>query len=127
MQVAHHFNPTLDMETATAFTPSTTPDIISANLQHIGHAHFLIKSVYNKNRQDILCKLLQGNSFSVYELCNLMGMEQSMMSQHLGVLRKANLVKTRRDGKYIYYSTNVDTLSEMLHYIKNLWPAEQLQ
>lgn len=31
-------------------------------------------------------------------------MEQSITSQHLAILRKAGLVKTERDGKFIYYS-----------------------
>lgn len=33
-------------------------------------------------------------------------MEQSQCSQHLRIMRTANLVNTRRDGKQIYYSLN---------------------
>lgn len=37
-------------------------------------------------------------------------LEQSVVSQHLAILRRANLVATKRQGKYIHY-----TLSPSLH------------
>lgn len=40
-------------------------------------------------------------------VCHLeavLGMSQASISQHLMILRKKGLVKTRRDGRHIYYS-----------------------
>ena len=35
-----------------------------------------------------------------------LGLEQSITSQHLRILRLADLVRTRRDGKQIFYTLN---------------------
>ena len=109
------------MQAATTHTiESTNIDVISRNLQHIHHANFLIKSVHNPTRQGIMTNLLRGGSFSVYELCDMLNVEQSMMSQHLSILRRANLVNTKRKGKFIYYSMNEKNLVLMMQYIKNM-------
>jgi len=34
----------------------------------------------------------------------MIGLSQSALSQHLAVLRRRQLVRTRRDGQSIYYS-----------------------
>lgn len=40
----------------------------------------------------------------VCDLCALLGMKQSAVSQQLKILRQSRIVKNRRDGKVIYYS-----------------------
>ena len=47
---------------------------------------------------------LAGGELSVGELCRQAGRPQSSVSQHLGVLRRAGILRTRRGGKSIYYS-----------------------
>jgi ArsR family transcriptional regulator, arsenate/arsenite/antimonite-responsive transcriptional repressor / arsenate reductase (thioredoxin) len=49
---------------------------------------------------------LAGSDRQVHELTALLGEQQSLVSYHLGLLRKAELVRTRRsaaDGRDIYY------------------------
>lgn len=38
---------------------------------------------------------------------------QSRLSFHLKVLKDAELVNDRRDGRWIYYTMNTDTLAEV--------------
>lgn len=40
-----------------------------------------------------------------------LGLEQSVASQHLRILRDAHLVTTERRGKYIYYQLDTNKLS----------------
>ena len=40
-------------------------------------------------------------------------MEQSVASQHLAILRRAGVVTTERDGKFIFYSLNVERIREI--------------
>jgi ArsR family transcriptional regulator, arsenate/arsenite/antimonite-responsive transcriptional repressor len=35
---------------------------------------------------------------------------QSLISKHLGILRRSGLVTSRRDGKWVYYSLNLDAV-----------------
>ena len=63
----------------------------------------LLKSLSHPDRLLLLCQLTQGE-YCVSELESLVGVGQPSLSQQLGILRKDELVSTRRDGKQIYYS-----------------------
>lgn len=67
----------------------------------------LLKSLSHPDRLMLLCQLTQGE-YCVSELEDLVGLGQPSLSQQLGVLRKDNLVNTRREGKQIYYSIGSD-------------------
>lgn len=67
------------------------------------HASLVLKCVSNKWRLLILCQLVKGEK-SVGALERAIGLRQSALSQHLGVLRNNKLVNTRRDARTIYYS-----------------------
>lgn len=66
-------------------------------------ASVLLKAMGNPHRLMILCQLVQDER-CVGELEEIVGLSQSALSQHLGRLRRENLVKTRREGQTIYYS-----------------------
>ena len=67
----------------------------------------LLKSLSPPDRLLLLCQLTQGE-YCVSELETLVGVSQPSLSQQLGILRKDNLVVTRREGKQIYYSIASD-------------------
>ncbi len=47
-------------------------------------------------------------------------LEQSVASQHLAILRAAEIVNTTRDGKFIYYTINRPRLAEVAKIIDTL-------
>jgi DNA-binding transcriptional ArsR family regulator len=61
-----------------------------------------LKVVANEQRLLLLCRLREGEA-SVGELVGLCGLSQSSVSQHLGRMREAGLVQTRRENTTIYY------------------------
>jgi len=63
----------------------------------------LMKVLSNSDRMMLLCEIGQGEK-CVSELEDALDLHQPTLSQQLTVLRKENLVKTRREGKQIYYS-----------------------
>ena len=74
----------------------------------------LLKSLSHPDRLLLLCQLTQGE-FCVSELESLVGVGQPSLSQQLGILRKDELVTTRREGKQIYYSIASDDALAVLH------------
>lgn len=68
-----------------------------------GRASRLLKAMGNERRLAILCHLSE-REHSVTELCQLVGLSQSALSQHLAKLRRDNLVKTRRAAQTVFYS-----------------------
>lgn len=63
----------------------------------------LLKALSHETRLLILCLLSEGEK-SVSELEETMKMPQAAVSQQLARLRLDGLVKSRRDGRMIYYS-----------------------
>ena len=65
----------------------------------------------HKLRQEILGVITEKGETNVNVIYNTLKIEQSITSQHLKVLRGADIVRTRRDGKKIYYSINTDLIN----------------
>jgi DNA-binding transcriptional ArsR family regulator len=63
----------------------------------------LLAGMANTSRLMILCQLADSEK-SVSDLQPLIGLSQSALSQHLAVLRRKHLVRTRRAGQSVYYS-----------------------
>lgn len=63
----------------------------------------LMKVLSNRDRMMLLCEIAQSEK-CVSELESALDLHQPTLSQQLTVLRKEKLVKTRREGKQIYYS-----------------------
>lgn len=70
------------------------------------------------------CKMLQlihqETFISVGELYLKMGLEQTVVSRHLAILRKCGFVFTQRQGKNIYYTVNYERLQEIGVFVKRL-------
>jgi len=59
-------------------------------------------------------ELLREGERSVGELIPEVGLEPSHLSQQLGVLRRANLVQTRKEGATVLYSVSDPRIFELL-------------
>jgi ArsR family transcriptional regulator, virulence genes transcriptional regulator len=77
----------------------TDPDALSAAADD---ASEFLKSLASPVRLRILCTII-GKEASVGELADQLGVRQSVASQHLALLRKDGLVRTRREGQTIWY------------------------
>lgn len=67
-----------------------------------GDASALLRGLAHGDRLLLLC-LLSQEELSVSEIEERLDLRQPSLSQQLGVLRREELVETRRDGKRIYY------------------------
>lgn len=70
---------------------------------HAAEAAVLLRSLGNEQRLLVLCHLI-GGELAVGELQSRLDLSQSALSQHLAVLREAELVRTRREGLQVFYS-----------------------
>ena len=62
----------------------------------------LLKALSHPKRLEII-HLLRDQELSVNAMQEMLDLPQGNLSQHLMVLREAEVVKTRRNGKQIYY------------------------
>lgn len=63
----------------------------------------LLKALSHETRLLILCTLNEGEK-TVSELEEMLGLQQAAVSQQLARLRADTLVKTRREGRQVFYS-----------------------
>lgn len=80
----------------------------------------ILRALNHKLRQQIVKLLDESDQMTVTEIYVKLRIEQSVASQHLAILRRANIVNTTRDGKYIFYTVNYDRISEITNFIKQL-------
>ncbi len=59
-----------------------------------------------------IIELLKKEAMSVNALAKALGITQSAVSQHLRVLKAADLVRDERQGYWIYYSLNKEALEK---------------
>ena len=59
-----------------------------------------------------IIELLKKAPMSVNAMADALGVTQSAVSQHLRVLKSAGLVRDERQGYWIYYSLNRETLEK---------------
>jgi DNA-binding transcriptional ArsR family regulator len=88
-------------------------------------ASSLLRAMSNERRLMILCHLAKGEH-SVNALCNLVGMSQSALSQHLAKLRNDALVTTRREAQTIYYRLNGEAVTRVLDTLYELYCSDGL-
>jgi DNA-binding transcriptional ArsR family regulator len=84
-------------------TSDITVDLFDQLRASADQASQLMKAMANTDRLLLLCQLSQGEK-SVSELENNLNLRQPSLSQQLTVLREAQLVSTRREGKNVFYS-----------------------
>lgn len=83
-------------------------------------AVLVLRAVNHKLRQSIIELLVDNDRMTVTNIYVKLRLEQSVASQHLAILRRAGVVDTEREGKFIYYSLNQDRLSQISRLIEEL-------
>ena len=79
----------------------------------IKNAAMTLRSINHKLRQQILKLLEEQKRMKVTDIYVKLRLEQSVASQHLAILRRANIVRTERMGKEIYYSLNNNRIEQV--------------
>jgi DNA-binding transcriptional ArsR family regulator len=78
----------------------------------------LLKSLSNRYRLLILCRLAEGE-YSVGQLAEFLGIRDSTVSQHLALLRRDRIIAARRDGQTMWYRIESDPAREVVNTLYN--------
>ncbi|MCC0685074.1 ArsR/SmtB family transcription factor [Clostridioides sp. ZZV14-6345] len=84
------------------------------NHNDIEKCELVFKSLSDSIRLNILLELNKKESICVCELVEYFDMPQSKLSYHLKMLLDANLIIKERQGKWNYYSINMEELEAFL-------------
>ena len=83
-------------------------------------AVLVLRAVNHKLRQRIIDLLEDGETMTVTDIYIKLRLEQSVASQHLAILRRAGVVATERQGKFIYYSLDKSRLAQISTLVEDL-------
>lgn len=78
-----------------------------------------LRAISDPTRRTIL-DLLKKSSLSAGAIAAHFDMSLPAVSKHLSVLKEAELIRDRREGKFIYYELNATVLEEAIIWIRNL-------
>ncbi|MGZ5253927.1 MAG: ArsR/SmtB family transcription factor [Flavitalea sp.] len=83
-------------------------------------AAMILRAINHKLRQQIIKLINDQQRITVTEIYIKLRLEQSVASQHLAILRRAGIVKTDRDGKFIYYTLNFEKIQQIMDSVESL-------
>jgi len=85
--------------------------------EQLEQAANMLKAIAHPMRIAILGLLEDGKRLSVSEIHDILNIEQSTTSHHLGILKDKNVLCSKREGKNTFYSlknTNLQHIVECL-------------
>lgn len=93
---------------------------VKVDFINLKKAAMILRALNHKLRQQIVKLIDEQKKLTVTEIYVRLRLEQSVASQHLAILRRAGIVKTFREGKYIYYSVNNTRVDEIMKCVHSL-------
>jgi DNA-binding transcriptional ArsR family regulator len=86
----------------------------------IKKAAIILRAVNHKLRHMILKYIGEKERVTVTEIFGHLLLEQAVASQQLAILRRTGFVKTKREGKFIYYSVNRQRILDLNKFVNEL-------
>lgn len=78
-----------------------------------------LRALSDPSRRQIL-NLLKGGRMTAGEIVEHFEVTGASISRHLSVLREADLIRDKREGKFIFYELNTSVLEDILLFITDL-------
>ena len=78
-----------------------------------------LKALSDPIRREIL-NLLKTGPMAAGDIAAKFDVTGAAVSRHLSVLKEAELIRDKRDGKFIYYELNASVLEEIMLWITEL-------
>ena len=85
-------------------TPDTDVKVVGMRTRKTRRRTTVFKALANESRCKIVEILAEEGEKCVCELVDRLGLDQSTVSKHLGVLRNADIVSFRKEGLNVWYS-----------------------
>ena len=96
-----------------------------SNATKVSFAAEVLRAVAHPLRMQLLAFIDEQGKTNVKKIYKSLDLEQSSASQHLGILRGADLVRTDRDGKFVFYTLNYEKIEQINNAVKHYLSTER--
>jgi DNA-binding transcriptional ArsR family regulator len=93
---------------------------LKVDLLHSKKAAMILRALNHKLRQQIVKLIDEQQKMTVTEIYVKLRLEQSVASQHLAILRRAGIVITTREGKFIFCTVDYTRLEQVNQFVEQL-------
>ncbi len=100
-------------------TPTTIQGSVEFSEDELEDMISIFKTLSDPSRVRIISSLSEEKSFSVGGLADLLDMEISLVSHHLGILKMLGFVKSRKQGKQVFYRIEDNCIIDILQRAKD--------
>ena len=84
------------------------------SIEKLEYAANMLKAIAHPMRIKIVSYMEDGNKLTVTEIHELLKIEQSTTSHHLGILKDKGVLISKREGKNTYYSLKHERISNIV-------------
>lgn len=92
---------------------------VDLNHEKLQYCTELMRAVSHPLRMKILSFIDDNQGVTVNAIYTKLKLEQSITSQHLRILRVVDLVVTKKEGKFVYYTVNYDRVEALSAGVRN--------
>jgi DNA-binding transcriptional ArsR family regulator len=93
---------------------------IQLDYAELRKAVLVLRAINHKLRQRVIDLLEENEKMTVTDIYIKLRLEQSVASQHLAILRRAGVVATERQGKFIFYGLDKDRIGQISKLVEDL-------
>ena len=93
---------------------------MSSDRQELLQLHASVCKGLADPKRLLIIDALRDGELSVTEICHRLELPQANVSQHLSILRDKGLVRTRRNGQYVYYSLSSQKIIEAMDLLREV-------
>ena len=101
-------------------TKDNGKDEIRLDYGKLRRAVLTLRAINHPLRKQLLIMIDEKRKITVTEIYSALKIEQSVASQHLAILRRADIVITKREGKFIFYGVNKKRIAEVTNLVDEL-------
>lgn len=93
--------------------------------ESLERAASMLKAIAHPMRISIIGVLEGREKLTVTEIHTLLGIEQSIASHHLGILKDKGVLSSRREGKNIFYFLKYENLRSIINCVSTCGKEEK--
>jgi DNA-binding transcriptional ArsR family regulator len=96
------------------------------NYHNIRKAAMVLRALNHPLRQKMFTYLIENSNSTVSSIIAYFNLEQSVISQHLAIMRRAKIIYSLKNGKFVHYYINTERVAEIHTFLHSLLEDKQV-